>query len=364
MKKKRILLLSAYDALSHRYWHQNLIKQFPQHDWHVLALKDRYFAWRMGANALNFKAQYDAQLSVEYDLLIATSMTDLSTLLGLYPHLSKLPKHLYFHENQFAYPVNDNQQGLLEIQIRTIYAALAADQLTFNTNYNLATWQQGVAALCQKMPDGLPKDLLAQLSQKSSCLAVPIDDDCQPNNHLKLKSSDGLQVVWNHRWEHDKGPETLLELMRLCQDKKPNIQFHVLGQKFRKIPEAMKIIEQNHPQQCLNLGFIDSRTQYIQVLQTADVVLSTAFHDFQGIAMLEASACGCLAIAPNRLVYPEWYPATNLYPSTPSDPKAEAHAIFALLQNSQKLQATQFHPHWQTMKPNYQNWLSSQSPNS
>lgn len=349
MTKKRMLLLSAYDAQSHRYWHQQLVAQFPQHQWQVLTLKNRYFAWRMGGNALNFKARYEAKLKADYDLLIATSMTDLSTLLGLYPHLAALPKHLYFHENQFAYPVNNQQQGLIEIQLRSIYSALAADYLWFNSNYNRDSFIAGVEQLMQQMPDGIPPDLLDNLSAKSTVLAVPIAADCLPAKHIK-KTSATIEVVWNHRWEHDKGPETLLEVMRLCANNS-QIKFHIIGQQFRSIPAAMQQIIDHHANQCLSLGYLESRTQYIQTLQQADVVLSTATHDFQGLAMLEAAACGCKPIAPNRLVYPELYPLTNLYPSTPQQPQQEAQSILQRL--DEPLQTVQPAFGWQHLRADY-----------
>ena len=361
MIKKRILLLSAYDARSHQYWHQSLVSQLPQHDWQVLTLKDRFFAWRMGANALNFSAQFDQALRASYDLVVATSMTDLSTLRGLYPNLADIPNTLYFHENQFAYPINDRQHGLIEIQLRNIFAAMAADHLTFNSNYNRSTFFLFFETFCKKMPDGLPRDLVEKLSQKAAALAVPIADDCFSINRVRNKNPDSLQVVWNHRWEHDKGPETLLELMRLCQASKtnmPTIKFHILGQKFRQTPAAMEIILQQHGAQCLNLGFIESRQQYINVLQSADLALSTAQHDFQGLAMLEAAACGCLPIAPNRLVYPELYPTSNLYPSTPKHPKQEALAIMKLLKNHQQLQSNELNLHWSKMKCEYDHWIA------
>lgn len=355
MPRQRILLLSAYNARSHHYWQQQLVMRFPQHQWQTLTLKDRYFAWRMGGNALNFKAVYHQALLADYDLLIATSMTDLSTLRGLYPNLSHIPNKLYFHENQFAYPTNHRQQGLVEIQMRSIYAALAADQLIFNSTYNHDSFFSGVEKLIKTMPDGIPADLLSSLKAKAATLAVPINDDCQPDPTHQQANDGYLQVVWNHRWEHDKGPEILLQVMRLCQHKK--IKFHVLGQQFRKIPAAMQQIMQQHKSQCANLGFIESRSKYIEILQSADVVLSTANHDFQGIAMLEAVACGCLPIAPNRLVYPELYPASNLYAAA-SSAAEEAQAIVDLLENHTALQGTKINCTWRHLATQYEQLLS------
>ncbi len=355
MSSKKILLLSTYDAQSHRYWRSQLVSQFPAHQWEILTLKDRYFAWRMGGNALNLKADYDQLLSMQYDVLIATSMTDLSTLLGLYPQLAALPKHLYFHENQFAYPKNKNQQGLLEIQMRSIYSALAADFLWFNSNYNRSSFIAGVKQLIQQMPDGIPSDLIQSFIAKSSILPVLIDNDCKPLAN-KTASKKRIEVVWNHRWEHDKGPEILLEVMRQCVNK-DHIKFHIIGQQFRSTPTAMQKIIENHRSQCLTLGYIETRAQYIKTLQQADVVLSTAHHDFQGISMLEAAACGCLPVAPNRLVYPELYPLTNLYPSTPLKPQTEAHAILQILTDLNQLNHRLSSCNWHQCKPLYEQFF-------
>ena len=345
---KNILLLSAYDAESHRYWHQQLSTQLKNFEWTVLTLKDRHFAWRMGGNALNFQAAYHAQLQDHYDLVLATSMTDLATLRGLYPHLAQVPHVLYFHENQFAYPPNQQQQGLLEIQLRSVLSAAAADQLWFNSQYNRDTFMAGAAALLNKMPDGVPDDLFEQLHNHTVILPVPIRDDCQPITQAVNHSHH--QIVWNHRWEHDKGPEVLLALMRLCEGQriqgKP-IGFHLLGRQFRQQPPALQAILSHHRDACLTVGYVADRTSYLQILQQADVVVSTAYHDFQGIAVLEAAACGCLPVVPDRLVYPELYPASNRYDSTPSAPEAEAQALFELLISGQL----------QTVEPQ---WLAAQ----
>jgi glycosyltransferase involved in cell wall biosynthesis len=360
-QKPRILLLSAYDANSHRYWHQGLLAHLLQYNWQVITLKDRYYAWRMGGNALSFKAKFDSLLNARYDLLIATSMTDLATLRGLYPSLARIPNLLYFHENQFAYPPNQHQKGLVEIQLRSIFSAVAADQILFNSKYNLHSFMHGVEQFVQQMPDGIPTMLAQTLADKAMVLPVPIKDDCKTIE--KQNSKDLIEVVWNHRWEHDKGPEPLLELMRMVsKNHDQNIKFHILGQQFRQQPAAMKTIAKIHQAICLTLGYVTSRASYLNKLQSADIVLSTAHHDFQGIAMLEAVACGCRPIAPNRLVYPELYPKGNLYDSTPENPQSEAKAIYQLIKNHQALKSVQIDWHWSHLQIQYnqlfEQWLN------
>jgi glycosyltransferase involved in cell wall biosynthesis len=354
----KVLLLSGYDARSHQHWHQQLTAGLEHINWTVLSLKDRHFAWRMGGNALTFKAAHDTTLSQSFDRVVATSMTDLVTLRAWYPQLTQVANLLYFHENQFAYPVNHRQQGLLEIQLRSILNALAADQLAFNSQHNRQSFLLGVEQFCQRMPDGIPSGLTQQLADKSVVLPVPISDDCVPDP--QKQSTQPLQIVWNHRWEHDKGPGTLLALMQLCANHPvgQTFRFHVLGQQFRKTPAAMQHILDHHAAQCEHIGHVADHHAYLQVLRHADVVLSTATHDFQGLALLEAVACGCTPVVPDRLAYPEYYPTQNRYRSKPDAPKEEARAIF------EKLLALPAEPvsveplKWQQLKPRYKQWLS------
>ena len=48
---------------------------------------------------------------------------------------------------------------------------------------------------------------------------------------------------------------------------------------------------------------------YVEALSRADVVVSTAFHEFFGVAVVEAIAAGAFPILPNRLSYPELIPS-------------------------------------------------------
>ena len=98
----RILLLSAYDADSHVYWRKGLVEHLDEHEWTVLSLPGRYFSWRMRGNSLSWAFEQRELLSQAYDLVVATSMTDLSALRGFVPSLAQIPTLVYFHENQFC----------------------------------------------------------------------------------------------------------------------------------------------------------------------------------------------------------------------------------------------------------------------
>ena len=65
----KILLLSAYDAMSHRYWRQGVVENLDQHDWTVLSLPPRHFSWRVRGSSLSWAYGEREVLKDNYDLL-------------------------------------------------------------------------------------------------------------------------------------------------------------------------------------------------------------------------------------------------------------------------------------------------------
>jgi len=125
-----------------------------------------------------------------------------------------------------------------------------------------------------------------------------------------------LQIVWNHRWEYDKGPERLLALVRRLSASGPPFRLHVVGRPFRRVPPALGSLAEELPPGDPRRGAwgrIEDERDYRSLLAGADVVLSTALHDFQGLAVLEGMAAGCVPVVPDRQAYPEWVPAAYRY---------------------------------------------------
>ena len=320
--KPRILLLSGYDAASHRHWRNVITDGLTQFEWTEIALPDRYFSWRIRGNGLTFAYQHKDILDQEYDCLIATSMVDLATLRGFAPQLANIPNILYFHENQFEYPIAANSQdskNVINAQLTSIYALLCADQVLFNSQFNRQTFFRGANKLLKKLPDGIPKNLLTEIETQVQVLPVPIS----PNSYLRQsnlvkplqsgKINQPVEIVWNHRWEYDKQPEVFFDALKLLKQDGFKFKIHLLGQAFRQKPECFDLAKSYFSDEILTWGY-QSKRDYQQILATADIVISTAAHDFQGLSMLEAIAGGCTPIAPDRVVYPEYIDEANLYP--------------------------------------------------
>lgn len=330
----RILLLSAYDTTSHRLWRERLQGLFPNAQWCQLSLPARHFEWRVRSNSLHWGLGDFPELEADWDLLIATSMVDLAALRGLRPALACLPTLLYFHENQFVYPGNPEATPKRETNIEPllipVYSALCADFVVFNSTFNRDSFLRGVGDLFARLPDKLPPAAWQKL-EASRILPVPVAVDYAPRPARAMQSP--LQVIWNHRWEYDKGPELLLALARELVARQAPIQLHVVGQQFRRQPdefaEICKLCTQLSAQQDLpapQLGFLSERGDYETLLTGCDVVLSTAWHEFQGLGVQEACLAGCRPLAPNDLAYPEYLPKECLYERGPS-PEASAVVI-------------------------------------
>lgn len=120
----------------------------------------------------------------------------------------------------------------------------------------------------------------------------------------------------------------LLALERVLPQGLP-LTVHVVGQQFRQSPREFDAIHALLAKYRAlgHWGYVSSQSAYRRLLKSCHLVLSTALHDFQGLAVLEAVAAGCRPIVPERQAYPEWFGQDCCYTSDVAQPNREAAAL-------------------------------------
>ncbi len=298
-------LLSAYRADSHAAWADWVIESQPQFRWHRLELPGRHFRWRIRGNPLSW---LDRLPPGRPELIVATSMVDLATLKGLNPRIAAVPAVYYFHENQFAYPRGDRQVTSLDAQMVQLYGALAAQRLLFNSRYNRDSFLDGVTALLRRLPDARPPDLRPRLAARAAVCPVPI------RPIVPRRTRDARLILWNHRWEYDKAPQLFCDAMLALAERGVDFRLALLGPRPRAVPCALARLRARLAPRIVADGLLE-RSVYRDVLARASIVVSTAIHEFQGLAVLEAASAGARPLVPDALCYPEQYPAAYRYPA-------------------------------------------------
>ncbi|XP_030341784.1 glycosyltransferase-like domain-containing protein 1 isoform X10 [Strigops habroptila] len=301
--KMRVLLIEAFYGGSHKQL-MDLLQEELQEDCVLCTLPAKKWHWRARTAALYF--MQTVPINPNYRILFASSVLNLAELTALRPDLGKLKKVLYFHENQLVYPVQKFQERDFQYGYNQILSCLVADVVVFNSAFNMESFLTSIGKFMKLIPDHRPKDLEEIIRPKCQVLYFPV------------RFPDVSR-------EHDKGPETFFEVLLKLKEKDLPFHVSVLGEAFSEIPDIFSEAKKALGSSVLHWGYLPRKDEYFQALCMADVVISTAKHEFFGVAMVEAVYCGCYPLCPKALVYPEIFPAEYLY-STPEQ-------LFKRLQN-------------------------------
>jgi glycosyltransferase involved in cell wall biosynthesis len=123
------------------------------------------------------------------------------------------------------------------------------------------------------------------------------------------------------------------------------------------MPECFKEAKQRLAEETLHFGYAKSRAQYAELLRRGDVLVSTARHEFYGIAVLEGLRAGCYPLLPESLSYPELYDKEFLYTPGKLVKKLEEYLRYpvCLEQNTQNRLTERFS--WHCQHEHYTKWL-------
>ena len=115
-------------------------------------------------------------------------------------------------------------------------------------------------------------------------------------------------VLWNQRWEYDKDPDAFFRLMNRLDDAGCTFRLILAGEHFEEQPREFERAFERYAERILHYGYAEDFKEYSTLLHRADIIVSTAIHEFFGIAVMEAVYCGAHPLLPRRLSYPELIP--------------------------------------------------------
>ncbi len=317
MGKKRLLVLEPYYGGSHRQFLTGLLTHLAA-DYSLLTLPARKWKMRMQLSAPWFVEQIRQWPEAKrgFDAVLCSTFVDVALLRALLAQVdgwrSGTRFVTYFHENQFAYPGQCQDLDRYQFTALNFSTALASDCCAFNSAYNRQTFLSGVAGYLEKTSDMRLEQTCGELKRKCQVLSPGIDGRGIDMARRQEKSGPPI-IVWNHRWEHDKDPDTFFAALYQLEEEQVPFRLIVLGQSFQAKPPCFAEARVRLRERILHFGYAKSRRDYRAILRTGDVVVSTARHEFFGLAVLEAVRAGCRPLLPHRLSYPELFPVDYLY---------------------------------------------------
>lgn len=306
----KIALIDPFHTGSHRAWAEG-VAQHLGHEVRLFTLPGRHWKWRMHGAAASLAQEYlDSGFRAE--VVLTTDMLALDTFAALCRRaLSHTRLDLYFHENQLTYPWSptdpdrklrrDNHYAFINLS-----SALAADRVFFNSDYHRHSFLGALPDFLRQFPSPSLLPLLPGLEAR--CETLPLGLDLRALDTAPAPPSEQAVLLWNHRWEYDKGPEDFFRVLFRLEEEGMDFRLIVLGRSYGKTPAIFAEARERLKERILHWGYVASRKEYAHLLRRADILPVTSRQDFFGMSVVEAMYCGVFPLLPDRLAYPEHLP--------------------------------------------------------
>lgn len=260
--------------------------------------------------AASFAFEVNALQDRDWDIVFATDMCNLSEFKGLVrKDVAELPSVIYFHENQFSYPSRgdaDSIQRDLHFAMTNLVSVLSADAVWFNSDFHRQTLFSEIDSFLKSAPRLAPADDARWQQSLNSCqVASEVHSPGIDPIALQTANEGPIRILWAARWEHDKNPQQFFEAIDLLKAVGVEFRLSVVGESFREVPQCFEEAAKRFSDHIDHWGYAKSAEEYRGILASADLIVSTAIHEFFGIAVVEAMSAGCLPVFPDRLSYPE-----------------------------------------------------------
>lgn len=302
----KVLLIEPYYSGSHQAWADGY-QSHSRHEVDLLTLPGRFWKWRMFGGSLTL-AQQAGELASQAgppDVVLASDMLDLPSFLGhAGPAIGNPKTVVYMHENQLTYPLSPTARDDLAYAYLNWSSMVRADEVWFNSTFHLDAVFDALPKFLRHFPDHRHVGLLDRVGEKSTVMSVGVELGW-------LERADKPEpplIMWNQRWEYDKDPVRFFEAMFRLADSGAGFRLAICGENFRNVPVEFDEARQRLETHLIHYGFAE-QDEYRRLLNAASVLVSTAKHEFFGVAAVEAMAAGAVPILPRALSYPDLIPA-------------------------------------------------------
>jgi glycosyltransferase involved in cell wall biosynthesis len=299
-----VLGLEPYYGGSHQAFLDGWV-QHSQHSWELLTLSASNWRWRMRHAPVTFSERVATcqPQGATWDMVFCSDMLDLAQFVGLAPEIAHLPRIIFFHENQLIYPTDDANSRDYHCAFTNFTSCLAADSVWFNSAFHRDGFLEALRLFLRRMPNHRHLSRVDDIAAKSQVQSLGIAPFERPS---ATRRPGPLRIVWAARWEFDKRPDLLFGALDQLMQRGIAFEISVLGGTDRQ--ESAPLFQEARQRlgdRVQAWGYVDSSAAYALTLGDADVVLSTADHEFFGLSVIEAVAAGAYPVVPNQLAYPE-----------------------------------------------------------
>lgn len=327
-ERLRVLVLEPYYGGSHRAVLDGLLANL-EVEADLLTLPARKWKWRMRGSAITMAQEVRAiharrssdsahahfgENSRTWDLIYASTFINLAEFYGMAGGaVAGVPSIVYFHENQLVYPNRHEAEWDYQFPLTNITSALAADCCLFNSPWTMDSFIEGIPEFLRAFPDHLPRGVAESIAVKAKVLEPPFD----PGPFDSVLGPSGIEgasrgvrprILWPHRWEHDKDPDSFIDAVIALADEGLDFEVALAGQAFRDVPDSISNARSVLGPRLVHIGEPSTRAEYASLLACCDIAVSTALNEFFGLAMIEAAYSGCYPVVPDRLAYKTLYP--------------------------------------------------------
>jgi glycosyltransferase involved in cell wall biosynthesis len=301
----KFLFLEPFFGGSHREFARGLISH-SRHRIDLVTLPARFWKWRMRGAALYFAKKVTSLAN--YHGLIITDLMSLSDFKALCKGDCP-PALVYFHENQFTYPLAPGEHMDYQFGFTDITTALAAERVVFNSRTHFDAFFKSLPAFINMMPEYRPKWVVNQIRARADVLYPGCRFAAEELAAEDFSRKLPPLIVWNHRWEFDKNPAEFFQALDTVLAAGAEFRLALIGENSQTVPKAFIGARERYGERVVQYGYVESRRQYIEWLAQGSIVISTARQENFGISIIEAIRHGCVPLLPARLAYPEIIPA-------------------------------------------------------